>query len=139
MKKKMIGLMLALALAVGICPAAFAASAPIPQNDVLEIQPREILTQSKSELVRVGSNVAVITVKYTVRPEKSNDSGYYITGILNASVQNVNGWTAVGSATINSDKVVYSNNHQQASVPVTYEASVGAGYDTYSYTITINL
>lgn len=142
MKKKMIGLMLALALAVGICPAAFAASAPIPQNDVLEIQPREILTQSKSQIVTVGANkeyMAIITVKYTVRPESSNSSGYYITGVLSASIQNLKGWTSVGAANINTNGIVYSQNHQQAVVPVTYEASIGEGYSTYSNTITINL
>lgn len=140
MKKKMISLMLVLALAVGVCPAAFAASTFAPQNNVLGIQPREILTQSKMKIVTVGNEyAAIVTVNYTVRPETSNSSGYYITGILNGSIKNLKGWTDVRNVNINRNSIIYSQNYQQAVVSFTYEASIGEGYSTYSNTITINL
>ena len=138
MKKKMISLLLVLALAVGICPAAFATDAP--QNYASEIQPREVLTLSKTQAVAVdGKHIARITVKYTVRSEPSNISGYYITGISSASIESVIGWTAVRNAKINQSGIVYAQNHQTAAVPVEYEASIGAGYSTYKDIINIDL
>ena len=35
--------------------------------------------------------------------------------------------------------ITYSNNHQKAFVPITYQASIGSGYSTYTDTITITL
>lgn len=134
----MISLLLVLALVVGVCPAAFAADSS--QNHTSEIQPREILTLSSTQYVYLGQQyVAEITLLYTARNETVNGSGLYITGILSGSAKNVRGWAAVGAVTIDQAHIVYSSNHQKASVPITYQASIGTGYNNYTDTIYINL
>lgn len=88
----------------------------------------------------VAENIADITVKYTVRDEISNRSGYYITGIQSASVKEVKGWTAIRSdVTIDREHIVYSNNFQTAAVPIVYYASIGSGYGKQTATVLIEL
>lgn len=88
----------------------------------------------------VAENIADITVKYTVRDEISNRSGYYITGIQSASVKKVKGWTAIRSdVTIDREHIVYSNNFQTAAVPIVYHASIGSGYGMQTATVLIEL
>ena len=91
----------------------------------MAVQPREIMTFSKTQRDDKSTDelvlIADITVKYTVRDEISNRSGYYITGIQSASVKKVKGWTAIRSdVTIDREHIVYSNNFQTAAVPIVY-------------------
>lgn len=106
----------------------------------IEIEPREILRVNITETVYVGSQYAAeITLPYTIRNEASNSSGYYITGVLSGSIRNVKGWTAVRNVDFNPFDITYSDNHQVAVVPITYEASIGSGYATYDDIIVIDL
>jgi hypothetical protein len=77
-----------------------------------------------------------LKIYYTCRDEDSNSSGYYITGVMRAEIVGHSGWTAVRNASISS--VTYSSNHQYATIVVTFQASVGAGYADYSTMVKIS-
>ena len=62
----------------------------------------------------------------------------YITGIKGVSIKNVSGWYSVKS-TGSIKSISYTNNHQQATVDITYQASAGAGNNTYSGTAKISV
>lgn len=135
-------LLMAAALSVS-CVIVPAAASPISENTdqilTLEAQPREILRAKETHNVHVGTRIAAVTINYTVRYEASNSSGKYITGVLNGSIENVSGWTDVRNLSIDPYGVIYSKNHQVATVPITYQASIGEGYATYTDTFTIDL
>lgn len=102
-----------------------------------QIEPREILVFTKSKVVTVGSNVVTVYVDYRVTYDKSNGSTWYIMDIVSARTGHYEGWLHVKpTATVSSYS--YANNHQEASVVVTYDASVGAGYQSYTTTVDIN-
>lgn len=134
--------MLAMLLSVVMMCSCFVVTAGAVEDQDADASPmsaREVLTLSQTQNVYVGTKIAKLTVNYTVRSETSNSSKYYITGILNASITNVVGWTAVNSATIDRSGIIYTNNHQTATVPITYQGSTGSGYAPYSIVITIKL
>ena len=141
--KKMMVMLLALAMSISclVLPAGAVQVEGNPCDTHMAVQPREFLQLSKTQ--RVVNNkklnlVADITVKYTVRGEAANSSGFYITGIDSASAKKVSGWTSVESSVTIGD-IVYSNNHQTAAVSVTYRASIGSGYGEYTATILIEM
>lgn len=141
--KKLVAIMMAVAMSFS-CFALTVSAVDINENagqdvSVSAVQPKQILTYTHTQYVYSGVNVAKITMKYTARDDEVNDSGYYITGILNASIKKVKGWTAVGSVSIKRASITYTRNHQIASVPISYEASSGQGYNTYTDTIRIEL
>ncbi|MBS4880532.1 MAG: hypothetical protein KH138_09580 [Firmicutes bacterium] len=136
--KKILAMLLSLVMMCS-CFVITAGAVETQDVDVSPMNAREVLTLSQTQNIYVGNKIAKLTVNYTVRSEPSNTSGYYITGILNASITNVVGWTAVNSATINRSGITYADNHQLATVPITYQGSVGSGYATYSTVITIQL
>ena len=138
--KRLITMMLALIMAVSclMVPASASDTESAQAGDISTIAPRQILTYSKVHRAYVGANAVDITIKFTARDDIANDSGYYITGILNSSIKNVSGWYSVGAVSINRSGITYSNNFQYASVPVTYQASGGSGFHTYTTTVSIN-
>lgn len=143
--KKLMMLVLALALSIS-CLAISAGAVELEENQAdayMTVQPREFMTISRTQRVVYNSNlnlVADITVKFTVRGEAANKSGFYITGMHSASAKKVSGWTAVASdVRIDVNNVVYSNNYQTAAVPVVYRASTGSGYNEYTAVILIEL
>ena len=84
--KKMMVMLLALAMSISclVLPAGAVQVEGNPCDTHMAVQPREFLQLSKTQRV-VNSKklnlVADITVKYTVRGEAANSSGFYITGI----------------------------------------------------------
>lgn len=145
--KKVISLMMVLAMSLSLCVGAFATeNTTVLEEDTAfanAIQPRDYMNLTHTERVvrTVNSKkcVANISVNYGVRDDESNESGYRIVSIGGASAVKVSGWTAVGDATVVESSIAYRNNRQQADVTVQYEASTGSGYDTYSVTLTIDL
>ena len=131
--KKILAMLLSLVMMCS-CFVITAGAVETQDVDVSPMNAREVLTLSQTQNIYVGNKIAKLTVNYTVRSEPSNTSG-----ILNASITNVVGWTAVNSATINRSGITYADNHQLATVPITYQGSVGSGYATYSTVITIQL
>ena len=125
-----------------VFPASAAELESVETEDVPfveEVQPREILTLSKTQRFSVGNNTVAITVYYTVRPDYGNESGQYITGILNSTGQIVSGWGSIKGVRIDPSSIVYRRNHQIAILDILYDASNGAGFDTYTATMTISL
>lgn len=102
------------------------------------LQPRNVV-MTHTETVYVGNNTAEVTVSYTTRLEQSNSSGMLITGVLGGTIKKKRGWDSVTNLVIDPYGVEYSHNRQKAIVPITYEASLGEGYSTYSDYVTINL
>lgn len=136
--KKFFAMMMAMLMSIS-CLVVSASASNIDDataKDTSTVEPKQILTYSKVHRAYVGSSAVDITLKFTARDDAHNTSGYYITGILNTSIKNVTGWHSVGSVKI--DQVSYSDNHQFASVRVTYEASGGSGLRQYTTTISVN-
>lgn len=80
---------------------------------------------------------ADITLRYTITRENGAERIGSIDGM---QVKNVGGWTAVrDDGVIWDTQTVYLNGGRQAIVPVTYEASLGSGYDPYFAVMTIDL
>jgi len=95
-----------------------------------------------TQTVYAGNNYAAkITLTFTVRNDSSNATGLYITGILNGTAQKVSGWVSIDPSSVHiiRDGITYSRNNQVASVPITYEGSIGSGYQTYHDIIIIDL
>ena len=144
--KKMMVMLLVLAMSISclVLPAGAVQVEGNPCDMHMAVQPREIMTFSKTQRDDKSTDelvlIADITVKYTVRDEVSNRSGYYITGIQSASVKKVKGWTAISSdVTIDREHIVYSNNFQTAAVPIVYHASTGSGYEDKTAIVLIEL
>lgn len=109
-------------------------------TEELNKAPKEILRSSYTTTITYGAKYkAKIKLNYTYRYEKSNASGKYITGFTGGSITNVSGWYSVGSVSINTNSISYSQNSQVALVPITYTASIGAGNNAYNATITVSL
>ena len=90
--------------------------------------PREILRGTHTSIETYGAGYQVkVTINYTYRYEASNVSGKYITGILGGDVVEYRLWTSVGNSNIHVNNVTYSENHQVARVPVSYDGSIGSG------------
>jgi hypothetical protein len=107
-----------------------------------DIQPREFMNLKTTQTVYAGNNYAAkITLTFTVRNDSSNATGLYITGILNGTAQKVSGWVSIDPSSVHiiRDGITYSRNNQVASVPITYEGSIGSGYQTYHDIIIIDL
>ena len=141
--KKMMVMLLALAMSISclVLPAGCVVVEGNAWVTHMAGQRRDFVQLSKtqrgvnSKKLNVGAD---ISVKYTVRGEAANSSGFYITGIDSASAKKVSGWTSVESNVTIGD-IVYSNNHQTAAVSVTYRASIGSGYGEYTATILIEM
>ena len=141
--KKIAALLMSTTLVITclIAPAgAFHVSeADTPIAPIETIQPRRNVVMTHTESVYVGSNEAEVTIYYTTRLEESNSSQLYITGVMRGTIKNVSGWLYVTDLDVDIYGLVYSHNHQKVVVPITYRASVGDGYTTYSDSITIDL
>jgi len=139
--KKVFSLLICMLLMMSCVSVPYAnAVAEISQNAEVSIQPREILTLSKTLTCTAANGYKInVKVKYTVQADPSNTSGYLITGILSAGSATVsNGWDDVKSdVTINS--ISYSDNRQKATINITYWASVGLGYTSYTGTVTLRI
>lgn len=85
-----------------------------------------------------GSNCIRVTVKLLCRDELGNSSGNYILGVSSLTASNVSGWTSVRSSVIRTS-TSYSNNNQTAIIGIKYDASLGAGFNTYSTTIRVSV
>lgn len=138
--KRFFAMMMALLMTVSCLVISVGASEVKDANteNSSTVEPKQILTYTKVHRAYVGSSAVDITVRFTARDDAYNSSGYYITGILSASIKNVTGWHSVGSVTINRSGITYSDNYQYASIPVTYEASGGSGLRTYTTTISVS-
>lgn len=139
--KKLVAMMLAVAMSVS-CFVLTAGAVDVNEVggqsvSLTEVQPREILTYTKTQKIYEGSLVAKVTLKYTTRSESGNTSGEYITGVKSISIAKVSGWVNVNSVSVK--KIEYSKNHQRANVFITYKGSTGSGYHKYDDEITISL
>lgn len=87
--------------------------------------------------VTVGKNVAAITVHFDYDLQGDDK---VVTDIGPATAEKRAGWHHVErTATIDQDKIIYANEGAQAAVPVTYQASIGAGNVSYDYVVVIDL
>ena len=107
-----------------------------------DVTPREIISHTYTKTVALSghpTHAVTITLSYTTRYEASNSSKAYITGVTSgsASLPWYSTYSKVGSVSIGT--VTYSNNHQTAIVPVTYQVSEGDGWQSHSTHITISL
>ena len=144
--KKVIALFMSVLMMSSSMPvmAAGATNLPVvPETREMEVemdlaQPRAMYDLSLSDVVSYGENKVRATFTVTVRDETANSSGFYITGIKGVSIKNVSGWYSVKS-TGSIKSISYTNNHQQATVDITYQASAGAGNNTYSGTAKISV
>lgn len=85
-----------------------------------------------------NGNQVRISMTLTVRDEMGNSTGGYITNVKNISASNAGGWISVKSQVYYTTPT-YSHNNQQVSFMVTYEASIGEGYESYTGQVTIHL
>lgn len=111
------------------------------EEPVVEVESvcREMISRSKTidyTHPTMGGIISV-TVYYTTRYDSGNSSGKYITGITSLKASKKSGWYSV-SSTCSITNISYSANHQTADITFTYKASTGAGYNTYSGSITLN-
>ncbi len=126
-------------ISIALTPT-YAEENPFIHTKEVKKAPREILRSSYTTTIRYGAKYkARIKLNYTYRYEKSNASGKYITGFTSASITNVSGWYSVGSVSVKTNSISYSQNCQVAVVPITYTASIGAGNNTYNATIIVSL
>ncbi len=90
-----------------------------------------------SQRVTVGENAAVIKVSFSY--ELQGDRRV-ITDIGSAVAENLSGWYRVDrAATVSEDEIVLVKDGGKASVPVTYQASIGAGSESYDAVVVIDL
>ena len=139
--KKLVAMVMAVAMSIS-CFVITASAVDFNENggqsvSVSAVQPREILTYTKTQKVYVGSLAAKVTLQYTTRSESGNSSGEYITGVKSISIAKVSGWTSVRNVKVT--RMAYSNNHQKADAYISYEGSVGSGYTTYDDVIHLSL
>lgn len=88
--------------------------------------------------VTVGENhAAAITVSFSY---KLQGDRRVITDIGSAEAENLSEWQYVErAATVSEDKIVFSEDGSKASVPVTYQASIGDGNASYDAIVVIDL
>ena len=80
---------------------------------------------SISTMIEVGKNSAVVTIDFQYKTEGDNLS---FLEIEKASVKNNGGWLYVKEdATIDFEHIIFANEGTKVSVPIKYEASIGAG------------
>lgn len=137
-----------LAIIVGLCvwkaaPGADAdptpspeASASVPEEAAVTIYSGQT-SGAATQQVAVGENVAAITVLFDC--ELQGDA-WVITGISSATAEKLSGWHHVEvAAAIDRDKIIYAKDGAQAAVPVTYQASIGEGNESYDAAVVIDL
>lgn len=115
-------------------PAPSPAAAPQETADVtFEDEQNGTATQR----VTVGENAAVIKVAFSY--ELQGDRRV-ITDIGSAVAENLSGWYRVDrAATVSEDEVQLVKDGGKAVVPVTYQASIGVGNESYDAIVVIDL
>ena len=98
-----------------------------------------VYTITKYAFATYGNNSIQIRVNLQCRDEIGNSSGSYILGISSMSIESFSGWYNVERNSITKGAITYSNNNQTASLPITYRASTGTGFRSYSANITVRL
>ncbi len=90
-----------------------------------------------TQRVTVGENAAVIKVSFSY--ELQGDRRV-ITDVGSAEAENLSGWHRVDrAATISEDEIQLAKDGGKAVVPVTYQASIGAGSESYDAIVVIDL
>lgn len=110
---------------------------PLKSDEVATISLQGEQEGIATQQVCVGDSAVTVTVSFQY--EGSGDAAV-VTEIGEATAQNVAGWYSVErTATIQREAIAFNNDGQEAIVPITYEASVGSGWETYDCTVIINL
>ena len=92
---------------------------------------------SISTMIEVGKNSAVVTIDFQYKTEGDNLS---FLEIEKASVKNNGGWLYVKEdATIDFEHIIFANEGTKVSVPIKYEASIGAGLSQYDCCVVATL
>ncbi len=90
-----------------------------------------------TQRVTVGENAAVIKVSFSY--ELQGDRRV-ITDIGSAVAENLSGWHRVDrAATVSEDEIQLVKDGGKAVVPVTYQASIGVGSESYDAIVMIDL
>ncbi|MGM9661982.1 MAG: M56 family metallopeptidase [Oscillospiraceae bacterium] len=91
------------------------------------------VTQSEN----IGDHSAKITVNFQY---EAMDDGYAIAEIENAAAENHGQWVYVQrEASVDFEHISYSDERMKATVPVTYQASIGEGLCSYDCIVMIDL
>ena len=138
-KKKYVSIMLCICLLFSIGTMSVTAEESKKGMISQESTPYAMYTLKKNDTLTYGDGYSVkILVTYTARDETANSSGLYITGVQSIDVTGYSKWDKVSSkVTINS--ITYSNNRQKAVISLTYQASIGAGLNSYQDSVTITV
>lgn len=136
--RKMISVLLVVALLIS-CSNLFIFANAAEIDDSATVQPCEFMSLTKTAVLQYGVNTVTCTIPYIISTDLSNASTFRISSYGSPSYVSKTGWYAVESGSLTITNAQFYDNYQKLVLTISYNASIGAGYETYTGTTTITV
>lgn len=136
--RKMISILLVVVILIS-CSNLFIFANAAEIDDRATVQPREYMSLEKNAVLQYGVNTVTCKISYIVSSDLSNASGFRISSYDSPSYVGKTGWFHVKPGSLTITNAQFFDNYQKLVLTISYDASIGAGYETYTGSTTITV